>query len=203
MKVTFIVIAAALMLGCAGCMWPGVTAIHGTATVKQPESAEAPAGPKRMIVVKYWRVTRLISNETDFVFFGAEVVEQAQFPVRFPIRFYPAFFTPALGVQHLLPDAGILVFAEGRWPSYLIADDGRRCCEAPTTGKRHWHVVLQPMDQAPARQRGRRRNAEFPPLTPDKLDRVLGRNRSITQADRDMCRRQLESLLARRRENVQ
>jgi hypothetical protein len=151
-----------------------------------------------MIVMKYWRVQELFnSDRMKFEFFGAEVVDRADFPVSFPLRFYPAIWTPALGTQHLLPDAGLVVFAEGRWPCHVIAGDGRRCCEAPSTGERHWHVTLQSMDQAAACRppaKGWDRE-EFPPLTPEELDGVLRWNWSVTKADREMCRRQLEQLL--------
>ncbi|NQU75898.1 MAG: hypothetical protein HQ546_06255 [Planctomycetes bacterium] len=150
-----------------------------------------------MVVVKYWRIQELFNSDSmKFEFFGAEVADQANIIVSFPLRFYPAIWTPALGAQHLLPDAGLVVFVEGRWPCHVIADDGQRCCEAPSTGERHWHVVLQPMDQAPVCRPPAKGwdMEEFPPLTPDKLESVLRWNNTVTKADREMCRQQLKQL---------
>ncbi len=197
--------AAALMLLSGGCMWPAATYVHGTAKVTRPgmrlassSPGSKPAGPARMIVVKYWSAQQLFnSDKKKFEFVGSMVAEKEDFCVSFPIRFYPAGWTPALGTQHLLPDAGLIIFAEGYWPTHVVADDGRRCCEAPSTGQRHWDVVLEPMGRAPACLPPARGwdAGEFPPLTPDELDGLLKWNWSVTKADRQMCHSQLERLL--------
>jgi hypothetical protein len=196
---------AILMLGSSGCAWPAATSIRGLAEVTRPglhpatgSPASQSAEPARVVLVKYWRVQELFNSERmKFEFFGAGVYDKASFPVSFPLRFYPAIWTPALGTQHVLPDAGLVVFADGRWPCHVIAGDGRRCCEAPSTGERHWHVKLQPMDQAPASLPPNKGwdGQEFPPLTPEELESVLKWSGSVTMADRAMCRRQLERLL--------
>ena len=162
--------------GC--CMWPSATYVHGTATVTTTDEpaetdsvvtdATPSVPPTRMVVIRYWCSQNLFFGSGDeYKFFGAKVIERSEFSVSFPIRFYPAWFTPALGVQHALPDAGLIVFADDYWPVHDVADDGRACCEAPETGLRHWHVELHPLNEKPAR------NAEFPPLTLEELDRVL------------------------------
>lgn len=211
MRTVLLWTAFVLMLGGSGCVWPAATYIHGVAGVKQPglrRASSMPAlhteTPTRMIVVKYWRVQELFnSDRMKFEFFGGEAVDRESFSVSFPPRFYPAIWTPALGTQHLLPDAGLIVFAEGRWPSHVIADDGRLCCETPSTGKRHWHVALQPMDQPPACRAPANgwSTKEFPPLTPERLESVLRCNGGVTKAERQMCRRQLERLLEYWRKN--
>ena len=210
MKTVLLGTAFGLMLGGSGCIWPAATHIHGAATVKHsglplasPLQDQHTEAPTRMIVVKYWRVQPLFGSGRKFTFFGAEGVERESFSVSFPLRFYPVICTPALGIQHALPDAGLIVFAEGHWPGHVVADDGRLCCEAPTTGKRHWHVDLQPMGQPPTSLAPADgwRTEEFPPLTPDKLESVLRWSGSVTKAERQMCRRQLEQLVEYWREN--
>jgi hypothetical protein len=211
MKTALVGAIVVLVLGSTGCMWPAATSVHGTAAVGQPDlhqafSSQSPQTekPTRVIVVKYWRIQELFnSDRMKFEFFGAEATDRAGFPISFPLRFYPAVWTPALGTQHLPPDAGLVVFAEGRWPTHIVANDGRRCCEAPTTGDRHWHVSLQPMNQVPTSRQPAKGwdREEFPPLTPDKLDSVLKWNGSVTEADREMCCQQLEQLLEYWRKN--
>lgn len=204
MRTAILAVTVALMIGCTGCVWPAATCISGQTKVEwrwqRPDSSlpTSETRPPRLIVVKYWRVQELFnSGRMKFEFFGAEATDQAVFAMSFPFRFYPAIWTPALGEQHLLPDAGLIIFAEGYWPSHVIADDGRRCCEAPTTGERHWHVAMQPLDQAPESRQPAKGwdKCEFPPITLDELDGVLRWNRSLTEADRRMARQQLERLL--------
>lgn len=213
MKTAFTLVATILLSGCTGCMWPAATYVHGKATVTQPIASQPSSLPAtkadksiRIIVLKYWRVQELFSNGPNrFEFFGGQAADQSEFPVSFPLRIYPAVWTPVLGAQHLLPGAGLIVFAQGYWPCHVIADDNRRCCEAPSTGERHWHIALQPMDRAPAcapPAKGWRSSEEFPPLTMDELDTLLRWNWTLTQADREMCRRQLVRLLQWQRQNA-
>lgn len=203
MRTTFFTVAVALVLGCTGCMWPAVTCISGQTKVElcrqhlESSSPMSQTSTPRLIIVKYWRVQEFNSDRMKFEFFGAEATDQTVSAMSFPLRFYPAIWTPALGEQHLLPGAGLIIFAEGYWPGHVIADDGRRCCEAPKTGERHWHVVMQPLDQAPESRQPAKGwdQLEFPPITLDELDGVLRWNWSITEADRRMARQHLERLL--------
>jgi len=196
MRTTLIFAAVFGMLGSAGCVWPASTYISGDVKLEfrgkvvDPALSAPQASPTKMILVKYWRVQELFnSDRMTFEFFGAETPDQTAFPVSFPLRFYPAIWTPALGTQHLLPDAGLIVFARGYWPAHVIPDTGRHCCEAPKTGTRHWHVVMQPLDQAPAALRSAKGwdALEFPPITTEELEVVLKWNWGIDDADRRMA----------------
>jgi hypothetical protein len=173
-------------------MWPAATCIAGDVKLELRGSEARPIAPtpraeRKFIVVKYWRTQELSnSDHMAFEFFGAEATERMTFPIAFPFRFYPAIWTPALGEQHLLPDAGLIVFAEGYWPAHVIPGTGRRCCEAPPTGTRHWHVVMVPLDQPPAALRPAKGwdVNEFPTITPPQLDATLKWNAGISGAER-------------------
>jgi len=210
MKTPFVCVAVALMLGGAGCVWPAAICISGQASVEfrgldtNLSLPASRAGPPRMIVVRYWRVQELLnSDRMRFESFGAEAADRTVFPLSFPLRFYTAIWTPALGTQHLLPDAGLIIFAEGYWPAHIIPDTGRRCCEAPKTGERHWHVVMQPMNQAPEACQPAKGwdTREFPPITLEELEAVLKWNRNLAETDREMARQQLRRLLDHWRSN--
>ncbi len=198
MKLMAAGLISALVVCLTGCAWPTATYIRGQADIAFAASDSPQAEePPRVVIIKYWRIQQLFnSDRRAFEFFGAELADSPVVAISFPLKFYTAIWTPALGTQHLLPDAGLVAFAEGRWPSHVIADSGRRCCEAPSSGRRHWHLTLLPMDRPPdCRPPDEGDRDEFPPLTVDKLESVLRRNSNLTPADREMCSQQLRLLL--------
>ena len=199
MRTMLICMAVAGILGSAGCVTyilPAVTYISGDAKLEfRGHDADSvllasQAGPTKAILVKYWRVQDPCNPDTmPFEFFGAQAVDQAAFRVSFPLRLYTVLWKPAHGTKHLLPDAGLIVFAKGYWPAHVIPDTGTPPLEAPRTGTRHWHVVMQPLDQAPEALRPAKGwdALEFPPITLQKLETVLKWNWGIDNADRRMA----------------
>jgi hypothetical protein len=141
-----------------------------------------------MVILQYWEDARV---EPVAAFAKAE----RTFGVPFPVRIYPIVWTPALGVQHVLPSARLAVFAAGRSPALVRHNYGRLCCQAPQAGPYPVEVrlALTPTID-PAR--------EYEVLdiihlldAYDELDRLLSSARGLTPEDRQVVRAGLDRLV--------
>lgn len=196
--------AAGLLAGAAGgcAAWPGVTSAKGTVNVAfASEGSTQPTQPvqaRRMVVVTYWRTPPVNENPASYDFVGAFAVDSADFPVSVAPRMYAVVSTPASGVQHIAPEAGIIVFCEGCWPAYAVGWCGgkaRARSGPPVQTGLAFDVTLLPDTKAPLRESSAEAMAmsRFPPLA-DQLEALrwlLATGRGITDADRLTVYRQL------------
>ncbi len=185
MRTVLASLAAGVILSVTGCAWPAATWVHGPVTIERPPGQ----AQSRVVLIKCW--------EAECI--GAQVTTEPEANASFPLHFYLALFTPALGIQGIVPNAEIIAFSEGCWPASAIQNGVPRTDAAPSTGLCRWHIVLEKTDKAPAPYPFPASSTESQ-LTMDELNRVLSKSR-MTEADREMCRRQLQHLLDYQRAN--
>ncbi len=117
---------------CGGCAaWPAFTAPQGTLLITKDSDVPGPKvrGRPHCVVLTYW------DNQVDpsIDSFDALATDSNSVPFQFPLRMYAVIFSPALGFQHLSPEARLIVFAEGYEPAFSQQKEGdpRFCCGPP------------------------------------------------------------------------
>ena len=183
-----VLLGAACLAPGAGCIWPGLA--HPTLDVRITGAGGQTAAAQRFIVLQYW------AEANDKVEpLRALIMTTAQQSLTYPVRLYPVLWTPALGIQHMLPHPAVAVFTENRQAA--LEEEHFRGDLAPEPGPYQVEVQLTSTRVAPEPNDPGYGWCVIPShvvalaARVQDVDRVLRAARELTPADRELVFRQL------------
>ena len=168
----------------SGCAVPSLIGYKGRLHIHVDKEQPHQTGGQvddRFVVVSFLRD----ASASRLRIHKVQVATRGESDVEFPLRAYWVIWTPALGVQHMAPRAGVMVFCERHPPSLHVGSPGDTCCGRPTT-RPYFHVVFPAPKAAPGRAVFLRYCLEEFLAEEGQLRRKLERCDQLTAAERDM-----------------
>lgn len=128
----------------AGCMaLPGMTAAECDLRMQFAERSHGSRPAKPNVVISYWWHQSIFGSGSLELLSVVRVDGDSLVRLKYPLRLYPIFWTPALGVQHVSPDPAAIAFREGCAPGF--ASGGKDfCCAPPRHGVQALKIVFNP-----------------------------------------------------------
>lgn len=199
-SICMLILMIVLNIVSAGCVMPGMLSAKGNLFIWGPTGEEINTIADRTVILTFWRFPSVNNSPPQFEFDNAHLVGKDLRCLRFSTKFYKIVWTPVLGTQHISPEPGVMVLAEGYCPmiGYDVAPinkEPRRCCEAPLDHIREFRLQMVPMSVGCSNLIESHVKNEYVLLIRERkqIERIIKSCRDLTAADRKMVHSILDS----------